>query len=346
MIRIAGSYFDGQSATPQSGWLSIDSSGRILIDEIVEPVAASLSSVTISDRIGNVPRRFLLPNGATFETSANDEVDRALAQCGGQHGAGVVHWLEQRWPVAIGALLSIALISFAFVQYGVPALADLGARVTPPKVDRALGAQGLQLLDRTLFKPSTLPSARQTELKDRFVDMTRTLRGDGHEYRLELRSSPRIGPNAMALPSGIVVMTDQLVRLAKNDDELAAILAHEVGHVRHRHTLRLLLRSTGISAISVAVLGDVSAVSGLVSAIPALGNARFSREFEREADSYAKQWLRASGIPESRFDDILCRMTKADSVSSDPSVFDYMSSHPPPTERARCGGRMPSAGRH
>ncbi len=55
---------------------------------------------------------------------------------------------------------------------------------------------------------------------------------------VEFRASPIIGANAFALPGGIVIVTDQLMQLAEHDDEILAVLAHEIGHVKHRHVLR------------------------------------------------------------------------------------------------------------
>jgi Zn-dependent protease with chaperone function len=154
---------------------------------------------------------------------------------------------------------------------------------------------------------------------------------DGHEYQLEFRRGGKIGPNAFALPSGIIVITDELVKLAKRDEEIDAVLAHEVGHVRGRHALRILLQNAGVAALAFAVLGDVGSVSSLVAAVPVmLVQAKHSRDFEREADAYAREWLRAEGEPETAFDDMLCRLAKEDGDMS------YLSTHPPVGERAAC----------
>jgi Zn-dependent protease with chaperone function len=85
------------------------------------------------------------------------------------------------------------------------------------------------------------------------------------------------------------VITDDLVKIAKSDDEIIAVLAHEIGHVRGRHALRQLLQAAGISALAVAVLGDVSSFSAILGAAPALLHAKHSRDFEREADTFAKE---------------------------------------------------------
>ena len=134
-------------------------------------------------------------------------------------------------------------------------------------------------------------------------------------------------------------MTDELVALAHHDDELVAVLAHELGHVRGRHALRQLLQSTGVSAIAFALLGDVSSASALFSAVPALIQAKHSRDFEREADGFAKGWLVRNGIGPERFDAILCRMqAEADAKGGDgeDGLVRFLSTHPATGERAHC----------
>jgi Zn-dependent protease with chaperone function len=214
----------------------------------------------------------------------------------------------------------------------VPAIADWAAAKLPPAVDRAIGTGALDVLDQVAFYESGLPVERQVELRARFDSMTRDL-NDGHEYRLELRDGGQLGANAFALPSGIVVMTDQLVAMADTDEELVAVLAHEIGHVRGRHALRQLLQAAGVSAIAMALLGDVSSTSGVLTSAPALLHAKHSRDFESEADRFARDWLRANDIDGSRFDDILCRMSAS---AGDHRELDFFASHPPTGERADC----------
>ncbi|HPM41079.1 MAG TPA: ComEC/Rec2 family competence protein [bacterium] len=239
-------------------------------------------------------------------------------------------------PESAALLWKLSGVSAAlFIRFGVPAMADFAARTLPTSVDQALGAQSLQILDKAFLNPSELPAARQLELQAKFRAMSTEIDRD-HAYRLELRASPALGPNALALPSGIVVMTDELVLLAKHDDELVAVLAHEIGHVRGRHALRQLLQTAGVSAITFAILGDVSSISALVSAAPALIEAKHSRDFEREADDFAKQWLARNNIPAHRFDDILCRMEEELGTGDEAGVGKYLSSHPSTDERARC----------
>ncbi|MBY0401116.1 M48 family metallopeptidase [Myxococcota bacterium] len=360
-----------EGAAPETG-------ERIAADRVVGPADGTievrrwegrLADVSITERIGNIPRRVTIPDLGVFETRDNDAIDRALSAIG--RPFELVHWLEDRWPVAIAALVAVALGSFLFVRFGVPAIADFAAQTLPPSVDRVIGTRTLELLDDRLLHPSELPKERQDELRRRFEAMTTDARA-GVEEHLELRAAPALGPNAFALPSGIVVLTDELVGIAEHDDELVAVLAHELGHVRGRHALRRLFQSIGVSALAFALVGDISSASALFGAVPALIEAKHSRDFEREADGFARAWLVRQGIPPFRFDEILCRMegetagkgeeeeaevdadTKADPGTDEASDADraadrerarvrrfdlYFSTHPTTDERARCTTR-------
>jgi len=336
---IQGRYFDGRSSAPVEATLEIAADGMVRVHGLPEPVAAPLLDLEISDRIGNIARRISFADGAVFETHDNDAVDAALDAArdvvGLRHGSGLVHWLESRWHVALASVAGVVVISAAFLIWGVPAIANWAAGVMPASMDQAIGSGTLDVLDRVAFEPSNLPKARQRELETLFTRMTAPL-DDGHDYELELRDGGGLGANAFALPSGIVVMTDQLVALSKSDDELRAVLAHEIGHVRGRHALRHLLQAAGITAIATALLGDVSSISGILSAAPALLDAKNSRDFETEADNFARQWLQENHVAESSFDAILCRLSHAEGSEAGKKDFDFFSTHPATGKRASC----------
>jgi Zn-dependent protease with chaperone function len=331
---IVGRYFDGKSSARVEASLEFGDDGKVRVRGTALPIAFPLSEIRISERVGNITRRITFPDGAVFETDDNDGIDRARDALGLQRGWAIVHWLESRWQFAIGSLFAVVLVSIAFVHWGIPAMANWAAKVMPADVDQAIGSGTLDVLDRVAFNPSKLARERQRALRSRFDTMTRPL-DDGHHYQLEFRHGGLIGANAFALPSGIIVMTDELVEISRKDDELVAVLAHEVGHVRGRHALRQMMQAAGVSALAVALLGDVSSISAILSAAPALLHAKYSRDFEREADSFAKQWLRENGIAESNFDAILCRISGSHGKEKDDD-FDYFASHPSTTERAQC----------
>ena len=106
-----------------------------------------------------------------------------------------------------------------------------------------------------------------------------------------------------------MVLTDELVALAERDEELVAVLAHEIGHVVHRHGLRQTIQSSMLAISVILLTGDLSSASAFVAALPtALAESRFSREFEREADDYALEYLLAAGVSPTHFARMLSRL--------------------------------------
>ena len=201
-----------------------------------------------------------------------------------------------------------------------------------------MGAESLSILDRIAFDPTALPPGRQEALRAVFRDVAEAASLQGTP-RLEFRKGKAIGANALALPGGIVVVTDELVALAKADDEIAAVLSHEAEHVRRRHSMRHLLQNSLTVLLVAGVTGDIASISSLSSTIPTLLiDAKYSRDFEREADSAVAGYLRKRGIPPIRYSDILGRLqAELDRGRREklPDFRNYLSSHPPTEERMR-----------
>ena len=332
MTWTRGRLFDGRSSTPHDVEVQIGIDGVVRVTGAGAARDYRLAEVEISERIGNTPRMLRFPDGSACEVADNEAIDAALEQLGAvspQHG---VHRLESRWHYALLAGVALVVVAWATIQFGIPAAARHVAMAMPTATDHALGRQSLELLDSTMFEDTELTEERQAALRERFAAMTRDL-ADGHDYRLEFRRGGEIGANAFALPSGIVVMTDELVELAQSDDELAAVLAHEVGHVVHRHSLRMLLQNSATSILMLALVGDISSASVLVASVPTvLVQAKHSRQFEAEADDYAYAWLDRAGIARRNFGAILQRLEEKYGGEDVPS---WLSSHPPTAQRMR-----------
>jgi Zn-dependent protease with chaperone function len=332
MTWMRGQFFDGRSSARCEVEVHIGIGGVVQVVGLDQPRDYTIADVSISERIGQTPRVFRFPDGSACEIADNDAVDAALEQLGATSVQHRVHRLESRWVHALAAGIAIVAIAWAAIQFGIPALARQVALSLPASADRALGRESLDLLDQSVFEPTQLTAGRQDELRKRFTAMTRDL-DDGHDYRLEFRRGGSIGANALALPSGIVVITDELVDIAATDEELAAVLAHEIGHVVHRHSLRMLLQNSATSLLMVALVGDISSASVLVAGVPTvLVQAKHSRQFETEADDYAYAWLDRAGVPRRHFGAILQRLEEKYDGDATPS---WLSTHPTAVKRIR-----------
>lgn len=333
MMEITASFYDGKTSQRKEVRIHFDPAGQMWITGLESDLTYALSEIRISPRVGNTPRSIYLPGDAKCETLDNETIDAILRLQGRSRWQAFLHKLESRLGYVLLLLVLTVVGSWGLVEYGIPALAKRAAYAIPESVDAALGQDGLKVLDRVLFSPSDLEEKRQSQLRSLFDDMTQGL-AEVHDFRLEFRKSDRVGPNAFALPSGIIVVTDDLVLLAKHQNELIAVLAHEIGHVIHRHTLRILLQRSVVVLVIASVTGDVTSVTALSAAMPTvLLEAKYSRAFEMEADQFALQYLRSRNIPPKYFADILLRLEKETGYGS--VKHNYLASHPATSERVK-----------
>ncbi len=333
MTTISARFYDGKTSRGTPVSIHLDPGDWLRISGLERDLIYRLSEVRITARLGDTSRSIYLPGGAVCETSENDTIDAILRRRGRGGWQAVIHTLENRWRYVLFLLLVTLVGVWAIIEYGIPALAKRVAFNFPASADSALGRDGLKLLDQTLFSPSGLGEKRQEHLRTVFEAMTRDL-ADGHAYRLEFRKSERVGPNAFALPSGIIVVTDEMVLLAQNQNELIGVLAHEIGHVKHRHALRALLQNSAVALLIASATGDLTSLTALSAALPTLlVKAKYSRAFEMEADQFALQYLRAHNIPPKHFADILLRVEKESGFNSE--AHNYLASHPETTQRMK-----------
>lgn len=333
MTELPAVYYDGRAALGRAVTLRFDGSGNLEIAGLESPLRYAASQVTYTSRLANTPRSIGLPGGAKCETDANDAIDAMLAARGAGLHARVVHRLESRWPYLLLLLVVAAAVIWATVRHGVPELARQAAFALPPEAGRSLARGVLETLDQHVLVPSKLEPARRGALQARFADMTRGIEAS-HAFRLEFRGSPVLGPNALALPDGTIVMTDELVQLAGRSEELLGVLAHEVGHVAHRHALRSVLQSTAVTLLVTFALGDIVSLTSLAAALPTmLVEAKFSRDFEREADEYALAFLRSRNLSPKHAADMLERLARHRGEAGE--RYSYLSSHPATAERIR-----------
>jgi Zn-dependent protease with chaperone function len=329
--HLRGTLYDGRTSRPVAVVVNLLDSRRVRVKMPAGVRELDLDELSISPRIGNTPRRLALRDGSNIEIDDNDSLDAWLARYDSSGWQHFVFRLERRWQYALASACLAILATVAFVVYGVPALAGWTARMMPASVDQLLGRGSLDVLDRLWFADSGLPEERQRELHARFDAMRREIPG-GSEFRLELRRGAAIGANALALPAGVIVMTDELVDRAEHDAEIEAVLAHEIGHLVHRHTLRMMLQSSVSALLMLAIFGDSSSVSDLIVGVPTLLlQSGYSRDFEREADAYARDWLREHEIAGDPLGALLLRLGKE---RGDDAAPGYFASHPSARERA------------
>lgn len=113
------------------------------------------------------------------------------------------------------------------------------------------------------------------------------------EINYQFKIIKRDGPNAFAFPGGFIYLTADLLDYVHSDDELAAVIAHEMGHVIHQHSIKQLQDKQKLKLVellAVLVTGDPTVgILGELTSITILNAYR--REYEEEADLTALELL-------------------------------------------------------
>lgn len=325
---LAGSYFDGRQPIGSAATLLLGARTASLVGERVH-LRLETAKLKVSPRVARAPRFIDLPDGGQFQCADSPLLD-GLPQV--SRSEGIVAWLEARVAVAVaGIALIITLLATGYL-YGLPAAADRAIAHIPIETEQGLGKDIVAWMDdSTWFQPSHIDTEHQTRLREAFDNLLDGLRFAPY-YRLEFRNAPIIGANAFALPGGTIIVTDGMIEKAESDEEVLAVLAHEIGHVEHRHTLRHLVQNSIIAVTAATITADAASLSVAVAGTPALmAQMHYSREFESEADEFGFALLKQHSYSPAAFASLMGRLSEGSKKYE--QRFGFLSSHPASDER-------------
>ena len=327
--ELQGRFYPAGSAAVQGAKLQKnDDILQLVLD--TETTLQTVEIVSVSDRLSGVAHKIVLKDVGVFECFDNDGIDAMLGTRDGFFSR--LTRIESSLPlVFVIALLSIVTL-LSLYRYGIPALANGAAKVTPTIVLTLMDASSLQTVDRVFFSKSKLPEKRRAEIKELFNRLIEQSGPQKLPFQLLFRDGGGLGANAFALPGGTVIITDQLIKLSKSDDEISGVLAHEIGHGELRHSLRQIYRVLGIGFMISVIGGDSGQlVEDVVAQVVALGNLSYARSFEIEADHRSAELMVGMGHDPFAFIEFLQRLTEAKGgkvktnwYSTHPSAFDRM----------------------
>jgi len=331
MITIKGNYFDGKTSKSQAAELSVDDHGEVQLTTEAHASSLQLSQLNPSPRVGNTPRYIYFPGGEKFETRDNDAVDYVLKRHNIKSRSQLLHILEEKKRYVLVTLIIVIISIGSMVYYGIPYLAREAAFALPAKTQTLIGNETLRILDKSVFSESELRKRTRNRLSRKFNNMVKSLPLD-IEYTLLFRKGNALGANALALPSGTIIMTDELVKLAKKDNELISVLAHEIGHVQYRHGLRRAIQGSVVALLVTVFTGDTFSASTMIAALPTiLIETSYSRQFEKEADQYSLDYMLDNDIDTDHFVQLMTRLTAQRKGSG--KIPDFLSTHPSTLKR-------------
>jgi Zn-dependent protease with chaperone function len=211
------------------------------------------------------------------------------------------------WRIVAWSFAAIASI-LAVVFFGIPLAADRLAPLVPEQFEKRMG-ETVERQVRYLFDGSVCTDAAGQAAFSKLID--RLKQAGNIEASLDaqvLRTKAPVS-NALALPGGKIYLLDGLLQKANNVDEIAGVLAHELGHVQHRDNMRRLIQTGGTSYLVGLLFGDIMGGGAVIFVSKSLLDASHSREAELAADAFAIDVMRKLGRSARPMGEFLVRIT-------------------------------------
>jgi predicted Zn-dependent protease len=232
------------------------------------------------------------------------------------------------------ALLTVAVLT-GVLWFALPRFAATTAQAIPISWEVALGERVFEQVN-TLFAlregepPKVCEAEAGRPVLDRLTGRLATAAASPYEFKVSVLDLDVT--NAFALPGGRIVIFKGLIDFAESADELTGVLAHEMGHVMHRHGTEGIVKSLGLAFFFGVMLGDLG--SGIVGlAGETLVSTSFSREAETEADDTALELLGRTGLGAEGMAKFFARLEET--YGDMPAAMALLSTHPTNESRAQ-----------
>lgn len=322
-------FYDGQVSKPYQATLQALNDDSIMVlygnEAPFKKRVYHYSEMSLIGAVGQLKSAIELKDDARIEFQGELPEWLHLKQKKVNH----ILWKFERSPsLIIFSVVFVASLVFATIKWGIPTAAYHIAYHLPENTLKRIGDETEQYVYQ-ITGDSELPEARQKQI----IGQYQRLLQDQQPAKLVFRKGDRIGANAMAIPNNTIIVTDELVKLAQDDREILGVLSHEQGHLELRHSLQQAISSLGFSALWMAATGESSS---LITTLPAAAiGAKYSRDFESEADHYALENMYQHKIPTAHFANFLQRLAQdeQEETSKPDSVIQLLQSHPATQER-------------
>lgn len=245
-------------------------------------------------------------NTLAFEQAFKGDLRRFRSRRAGEAGG---------MRIALWSLFAVASLALIFLV-GLPAFARMAAPLVPYSWEVSLGQSVekdvLAMVTpgggkpRFCTEPGTPGRAALDEMAKRLtasLNLQGPLRIDVVDVQMT---------NAFALPGGRIFIFREVIEKAANADEVAGVLAHEIGHVVHRHSMRAVMHDGALSILVSMVLGDVTGGSAIALLSRMMLGSAYSRDQERDADEVSVRLMREAGADPRAINLFFRRLLKED----------------------------------
>lgn len=339
-VQIRARYFSGETAEPIDAKISLGNrahSNLLAITdidrdrEIAHWPTSQLERHMLRKNELRIGSMSALP-GARIVVSNPQDIQSLLTQLPELKSAHRAHVGRQVriLAMATGALCSVV----AAYVFGVPLFARQIVSLIPPQAEIEFGDRVVSQMQLALgggqplwpcdFDEGSKANSAIKRFTNRVLEKTET------PFPVSVTVLRNDMPNAFALPGGRIYYFSGLLEQTQSADEFAAVIAHEIGHVVHRHGTEQLVSTAGTGLLISFVLGDATGLSLGAVVGAALIDTRFSRQAEIEADQFSLNMSRNVGFDASALPDLLERIG---SESEQDAAFALLSTHPMNAER-------------
>ena len=345
-MTIQGKWYPKESSQQYESSLNVEENRFTLYVEGAMKYENTLNTLTIDNRLGNVQRKIRLEDGSVFSTDDNDGVDLIYKQS--DMLKNIIHVFESRLSFVLISLLVILAFSFSFFKWGIPFFSEKIAYSLPAKTNILISTNTMKILDEYIFKETKISQDKQENIRNHVYKRFSILNEDKKlNYKIHfrlLKDGNKSIANAMALPSGDIILTDRFVELCKSQDEMDSVILHEIGHVVQRHTLQMIIEGTFISVITMMVVGDANALGDIGIGLGSLLiSSNYSKHHESEADTYAFKKMLLFDINPNFFSSIMRRISSdygtPTSSNGEDNLMSYFSSHPTTKQRIKIANK-------
>ena len=345
----AADYLDGRTAAPRPATVAVEGATLVVRPEGAAPIAWPLRDLR---RVPDQADRGLVVRLASDPLArlvvADPRARASIEAHARDLGRPVPGLMRARWrliPWGLAAVASVALM----IGVLLPAAADRLAPLLPPEGEAALGEVTLARIREALSpRGRAVPVAlcEAPEGRAALNRMAARLTTDpGLPDALTIQVLDHGMVNAFALPGGHVVLFRGLIEEAGHPDEVAAVLAHELGHVAARDPTRIALRSAGSVGVLGLLFGDFAGGALTLALLNTAIEASYTREAEAAADAYARARMIEAGLPPEALATLFERLQARGGEI--PPVLEHFLGHPMLAERIAAAreGRRAAGGR-
>ncbi len=340
MKAYTGQYFDGKSSRPITVEVKISGRGISMSYSANNEGYENIHTIEYShDEIKKYAKQhkkltLYFGENAPYQSLSVEDVS-LLSQLEKEAPYAKCLKTPYRFFEKIGVLGYIGAVLFiiGFVLFGnfvvLPFMAKQVANNFPKEYEKSLGEQSFN----NFMAFYTVDSAKTELIKEyaSHIDFDT-------DYELDIYVVDNKMVNAFALPGGKVVVFRGILDKMDGHEELAALLGHEVGHVAHRHSLKMLINQYASSFILDIFTGNSGAISKKLGGVAInLTGFSHSRDAERQADDYGLKVLRANKIDNygavHLFEKLETQHTEEETSTLE--IFEVMSTHPNTKDRIK-----------